>query len=214
MRTVKTSLRGWVCAASAVILSSSAAFLSGCSGMVNASGSNSIAAIQVNPASVNFGSAVVGKKVSQAVSVANTGNMPVNISQANVSNAQFSVSGLVMPLSLPVGQSSSFQVSFAPNSSGSVAGTLTVTTDAGVTSPQVALSGTATPAPQQISLNPTSLNFGTITVGGTGNGTATVSNVGGSNLTVSLISVSGGRSEEHTSELQSRQYLVCRLLLE
>src|SRR3712207_7449014 len=26
--------------------------------------------------------------------------------------------------------------------------------------------------------------------------------------------VVGGRSEEHTSELQSRQYLVCRLLLE
>src|SRR5438445_2013871 len=26
--------------------------------------------------------------------------------------------------------------------------------------------------------------------------------------------VIGGRSEEHTSELQSRQYLVCRLLLE
>src|SRR5947209_17256759 len=26
--------------------------------------------------------------------------------------------------------------------------------------------------------------------------------------------VTGGRSEEHTSELQSRQYLVCRLLLE
>src|SRR3712207_7491962 len=30
-----------------------------------------------------------------------------------------------------------------------------------------------------------------------------------------LLAVSlGGRSEEHTSELQSRQYLVCRLLLE
>src|SRR3712207_8617454 len=27
-------------------------------------------------------------------------------------------------------------------------------------------------------------------------------------------SISVGRSEEHTSELQSRQYLVCRLLLE
>src|SRR3712207_8507668 len=26
--------------------------------------------------------------------------------------------------------------------------------------------------------------------------------------------VAGGRSEEHTSELQSRQYLVCRLLFE
>src|SRR5947209_17297882 len=29
-----------------------------------------------------------------------------------------------------------------------------------------------------------------------------------------VISPSEGRSEEHTSELQSRQYLVCRLLLE
>src|SRR3712207_8664315 len=29
-----------------------------------------------------------------------------------------------------------------------------------------------------------------------------------------LPSVGGTRSEEHTSELQSRQYLVCRLLLE
>src|SRR3712207_7121440 len=31
---------------------------------------------------------------------------------------------------------------------------------------------------------------------------------------VSIRSSPAGRSEEHTSELQSRQYLVCRLLLE
>src|SRR3712207_8612664 len=29
-----------------------------------------------------------------------------------------------------------------------------------------------------------------------------------------MAELSNGRSEEHTSELQSRQYLVCRLLLE
>src|SRR3712207_7844919 len=29
-----------------------------------------------------------------------------------------------------------------------------------------------------------------------------------------IVVEAGGRSEEHTSELQSRQYLVCRLLLE
>jgi hypothetical protein len=159
---------------------------------VKANGTSPHAAIQVNPASVSFGSAPVGKKVSQTVSVANTGSMSVNINQANVSDSQFSVSGLVMPLSLPVGQSSNFQVSFVPNSSGIVTGTLTVTTDAGVASAQVALSGNATPAAQQVSLNPASLNLGTITVGSTGRGTATVSNVGGSNLMVSLVSISGG----------------------
>src|SRR3712207_7303338 len=31
---------------------------------------------------------------------------------------------------------------------------------------------------------------------------------------VGVIPIPGHRSEEHTSELQSRQYLVCRLLLE
>src|SRR3712207_7419960 len=33
-------------------------------------------------------------------------------------------------------------------------------------------------------------------------------------LAVELADAAAGRSEEHTSELQSRQYLVCRLLLE
>src|SRR3712207_8145739 len=33
-------------------------------------------------------------------------------------------------------------------------------------------------------------------------------------LALRRIAREGGRSEEHTSELQSRQYLVCRLLLE
>jgi hypothetical protein len=186
------SARGWVCPVTAVILISTAALLSGCSGLVSASGPSPHAAIQVNPANVNFGSDVVGKKVSQSVSVANTGNMSVNISRANLSNSQFSVSGLAMPFSLPAGQSSSFQVSFVPNASGNATGMLTVTTDAGVSSEQVALSGTATPAPQQISVNPTNLNFGAVTVGSTGNATVTVGNVGGSNLTISLLSLNGG----------------------
>src|SRR3712207_8185774 len=59
--------------------------------------------------------------------------------------------------------------------------------------------------------------------GGTPGGSATIRIRGGSSLNASndpLIVIDGlamdnyGRSEEHTSELQSRQYLVCRLLLE
>src|SRR3712207_7994640 len=36
----------------------------------------------------------------------------------------------------------------------------------------------------------------------------------GCKVTRTVVDGRGGRSEEHTSELQSRQYLVCRLLLE
>src|SRR3712207_8627460 len=49
------------------------------------------------------------------------------------------------------------------------------------------------------------LSFGTVMVNGDGG--ATVGSFAGADG-------GGARSEEHTSELQSRQYLVCRLLLE
>src|SRR3712207_8011170 len=42
----------------------------------------------------------------------------------------------------------------------------------------------------------------------------TLEDVGGPAYLVELSSHVASRSEEHTSELQSRQYLVCRLLLE
>src|SRR5437870_6552631 len=38
--------------------------------------------------------------------------------------------------------------------------------------------------------------------------------VPGSRLTARTVGIFGSRSEEHTSELQSRGHLVCRLLLE
>src|SRR3712207_6998879 len=47
----------------------------------------------------------------------------------------------------------------------------------------------------------------------TGQALATLRGHTGSVFGVAL-SADGGRSEEHTSELQSRQYIVCRLLLE
>src|SRR5438445_1602616 len=45
---------------------------------------------------------------------------------------------------------------------------------------------------------------------------ATTSSIpaGSSSRAISMMGACCGRSEEHTSELQSRQYLVCRLLLE
>src|SRR6267378_1267021 len=168
--------------------------LSGCSGLVSAGGKSqpaSQAAIQVTPSSVNFGSIVAGKKISQTISVANTGNISVNISQVNISSSQFSVSGLTMPLSMPAGQSNSFQVWFDATAAGNATGILTVRTDTGIASEQVALAGTAAAAPQQIGITPPSLNLGSVTVGTTAKGTVTVSNVGGSNLTVSSISVPG-----------------------
>ena len=170
--------------------------LIGCAGLVSEGGTKSQpgqqAAIQVTPGSFNFGNLVVGKKISQTATVSNTGSASINVTAASVSSGQFAVSGISMPLSLPVGQSSTFQVWFDPSAAGTVTGTLTVQTDSGVSSGQVTLSGVATTPPQQISLSSTTLNLGSAIVGTTLNGSLTLTNTGGANLVISLISVKGG----------------------
>src|SRR5687767_15640362 len=73
-----------------------------------------------------------------------------------------------------------------------------------------------------ISLIGSMLGSGTVSVNAGGGGSANLALNGGTirttgNLTATAtnnISVADGRSEEHTSELQSLAYLVCRLLLE
>ncbi len=173
------------------------AVISGCSGIASANNNKKHAlspkfSVQVTPTSINFGTTTVGHKMSQNISVTNTGSASINITQASVSSSQFSVSGPSMPVALPVNQSATFQVSFDATSGGSSSGTLTLQTDAGLSAGPVALSGTATAAPQLISVIPTNLNLGSTTVGTAINGTVTINNLGGSNLTVSLISVGAG----------------------
>jgi len=141
----------------------------------------------------NFGSAIVGKKISQSVSVANTGNTSVNISKASVSNSQFLVSGLAMPLSLPAGQSSSFQVFIqSQRFRQCYRNSYARPPLREFPSEQVALSGTATQAPPTDYCESNEPQFGDRYCRKHGKGTATISNVGGSSLTISLISVSAG----------------------
>ena len=179
-----------------ILLLAPTLLLISCAGLVSAGGTKSQsgqqAAIQVTPGSFSFGNLVVGKKISQTATISNTGNTSINVTAASVSSGQFAVSGISMPLSLPMGQSSTFQVWFEPSAAGTVTGTLTVQTDSGVSSGQVTLSGVATTPPQQISLSSTTLNLGSAIVGTTLNGSLTLTNTGGANLIISLISLNAG----------------------
>jgi hypothetical protein len=63
------------------------------------------------------------------VAIANTGTAIVNISQATVSGAGFSMAGLKLPLALAPGQGANFSVKFVPPSTTSVDGSLSLVTD-------------------------------------------------------------------------------------
>jgi hypothetical protein len=68
----------------------------------------------------------------------------VTISQANVTGAGFSITGLTLPTTLNAAQSVTFTVKFAPTSAGAVSGNLAIVSDASNSTLNIGLSGTGT----------------------------------------------------------------------
>ena len=139
--------------------------------------------LQPTPSSISFGSVQVGNSTTQSETLTNFGNSSVSITQAILSGAAFSVSGLNLPLTLIPGQSFTFGVVFAPNSAGSVTGSLSVVSNASNSPLTISLGGTGTAAGQLV-VTPTTLDFGSIVVGTSTSLTGTLSATG-SSVTVS-----------------------------
>lgn len=111
--------------------------ISGCSGLLSGSGNSSTnssasssPAISVAPSSVSFGNVAVGTTNTQTMMVTNSGNADLSISQATITGAGLSLNGLTIPLTVAAGKSSYFNVAFSPSTTGSVSGTLSLTSNA------------------------------------------------------------------------------------
>jgi len=139
--------------------------------------------LQPTSSTISFGSVQVGNSSTQSETLTNSGGSSVSITQANLSGSAFSVSGLNLPLTLIPGQSFTFDVVFAPNSAGSVTGSISVVSNASNSTLTISLVGTGTAAGQLV-VTPTTLDFGSIVVGTSTSLTGTLSATG-SSVTVS-----------------------------
>jgi hypothetical protein len=146
-------------------------------------------ALTGNPTSFSFGNVQDGTSQSQTETLKNTGGENLTITQATVSGAGFSYTGLTLPLTLTPNQSTAFSVVFAPTTAGAVTGTLALTIS-GSSPLNLALAGTGV-TPATLTANPTTLTFTNVTVGQTQSQTETVKNTGGVNATISQVKASG-----------------------
>ena len=145
-------------------------------------------ALTANPTSLSFGSVKVGTSLTMSQTVTNAGGSPLSITTAAVSGSGFSDSGLSLPLALTAGQSYTFNVIFAPTSTGSASGTLSFTLGSSGNSVTVPLSGTGASA-GQLSVTPATLSFGNVVVGATASTPATLS-ANGTSVTVKSATLS------------------------
>lgn len=158
---------------------------------VSGVGTSAVGTLSSNPTSLSFSSTTVGQNQSLSETITNSGSASVSISQISVSGAGFSLVGAQSSQTLTAGQSTTFSVKFAPTSAGSATGTLTVSSDASNPSLTVAVSGTGAASPGQLGSNPTSLNFGSVTVGSSQSLSATITNSGGSSVSISNVAING-----------------------
>jgi hypothetical protein len=134
----------------------------------------------------------VGTNSTQAITLKNTGNANATVSQIVSSGVGFSPSNLVMPYTLASGASVTLQITFSPSSAIAYSGSLTVSSNAANSSLTVPLTGTGIPIPQGLlSVNPSSLNFGSIAVNSTVTDTITLTNTGNASTTINQISMNG-----------------------
>ena len=153
------------------------------------SGVASTLQLAVSPASLSFGNLATGSSATQNVTISNTGNSSVSVSQISATGTGFSTSGITLPMTLAAGQSTSFGVKFAPASAGTLSGSVSVVSNAANSPTTIALSGTGVQA--QIAVVPSSVSFGSVTVGVTNSQTLTIQNPGTATLSVTQASLSG-----------------------
>jgi Abnormal spindle-like microcephaly-assoc'd, ASPM-SPD-2-Hydin/Fibronectin type III domain len=149
-------------------------------------------AITVNPTSVNFGGVAVGQSVGQAMSITNSGSGTLTVSNVAATGSGFSITGATLPISLTAGQAANFVARMTPAAAGSVTGSLTITNNSSTPSVVVPLSGAGTAQGQPaITVNPTSVSFGNVTVGAPNSQAILIQNNGTASLTISQATASG-----------------------
>jgi HYDIN/CFA65/VesB family protein len=146
--------------------------------------------LAATPADASFGNVPEGTTNTQTIQLKNTGSRNVTVTGTSLSVSGYHVSGLTLPLTLAAGAITHFNLAFSPATIGLHTGSLTVTTSNPNVPLVINVSGTGIPATRTLAVTPTTLDFGSETVGETHVMTANLKNTGNEDVTVSGISVS------------------------
>src|ERR1700723_4365885 len=146
------------------------------------------AELTATPSSVAFGSVAVGSEETQTIKLANTGSAAVAIAKVASSGTGVSVSGMTAPMTLNGGQSTTLTVTYKPTSAATLAGSVSITSNA--SDPSMVIGITATATSSTLAATPSSFSFGSVVVGSDTTQTIRLQNIGTSQVTISSLTPS------------------------
>jgi hypothetical protein len=115
-------------------------------------------------ANLRFGSVILGQTETSRVTVTNTGQTNVTVSGATVSNNEFTISQLSLPLVLPAGQGIDLNVSFTPTAQLWAGGTIKFSSNASNPTLTLELSGAGV-STEALTASRSSVSFGSVAMG-------------------------------------------------
>jgi hypothetical protein len=174
--------------------------------LVSLTASASVAAagtLSLSSAQLSFGNVAVGSSQSSAVTLSNSSDSDLVVSQATLGGAGFTMSNLALPLTLHAGDSTQTTVTFAPTGSGSFSGSVTFasTSDEVNGTTVLNLSGTSNASVVgQLAVSPGSLSFGNVVVGS-------------SSLLTGSLTASGSSITVTSANLNNSEFIVSGISL-
>lgn len=157
--------------------------------VVSLSGTGVGLLLSASPSSLSFGNVTVGGSNSQTVTLMNKGSGSVTVPQVTASGTGYSLSGLSLPFTLSTGQSTTFNVAFAPKVSGIASGSIIVIGDATNSRTTISLLGTGVTL--LIGISPASTDFGSVVLGSKAVLPIVLANAGTDSVTISQATVTG-----------------------
>jgi hypothetical protein len=166
--------------------------LTGCGFRANGSVAG---ALLVQPSTVAFGTVPVGQTATSKVSLLNETSGPIAVAQLNIAGQSFAlINQSSPPVNIGAGDTYSFDVAFTPQQASSYSGQFTATNAAGNMVAQAPISGMGTGgsvSTPTLTISPTSLAFGNVTVNTASTLPVTLTSTGTAPVTINSAALSG-----------------------
>jgi Abnormal spindle-like microcephaly-assoc'd, ASPM-SPD-2-Hydin/Protein of unknown function (DUF1573) len=181
-------------AVATILILSGMLLTSGCIGVAGKPGTVGATpglSIDVSPSTISFGSLTVGQSASKTLTITNTGTKSLTVSGVSVAGSGFTMKSIALPMALASGQSASVSTTFTAAASGAATGKIMVSSTAPNSPVVVSLNATGVSKSSDLTVTPSSLSFGSVTVGSESTQSVRLTNSGSSSMTVSAVSASG-----------------------
>jgi hypothetical protein len=147
--------------------------------------------VEFTPEALSFQDVPVGETYTQNVKLTNIGDNTLQIRKITTSNANFQITGILLPVVVAHGTCQTFTISFRPKAEGRADGQISIFTKSGHAPVVLTVRASTVKVQNELTASEAAIDFEDVAIGSTGEREVSLTNAGTRDLTISGVSVTG-----------------------